>query len=407
MYPLQSPSPLKLLHVLFLIGLGFVFGILTSFYVKSPPFLSLRSTRTFIQSPPPKPLSQLVPVPAPELIQSPPPPVPVPVPASESVNKKTIVRTNKTRVGLTSYIEPRNVTHDMNDEELLWTASMVPRIAKNPFKRVPKIAFLFLIRGELPFAPLWEMFFKGHKHLYSIYVHSDPSFNGSDPEDSVFYRRRIPSKEVGWGQITMIEAERRLLANALLDFSNERFVLLSESHVPLFNFPTIYSYLINSAKVFLESYDLIGPCGRGRYKRGMFPQIRLNQWRKGSQWFELDRNLALETVSDELYFPVFKRHCKKNCYSDEHYIPTLLHIKNRWALANKSVTWVDWSKGGPHPARFTRMEVTIDFLNWLRNGTSCTYNGKETRVCFLFARKFLPNSLTRFLRFAPIVLGFG
>jgi hypothetical protein len=205
----------------------------------------------------------------------------------------------------------------------------------------------------------------------------------------------------------MVEAERRLLAHALLDHSNARFLLLSESHVPLFDFPTVYSYLVNSTKVFVESYDELGGTGRGRYKRGMAPAVAAWQWRKGSQWFELDRALAAAVVADAVYFPVFRRHCTRNCYADEHYLPTFLHIRHRGAAAKRSVTWVDWSHGGPHPSRFTRMEVTVDFLRWLRGGTTCDYNGRTTTVCFLFARKFLPNSLTRFLRFAPKLMGFG
>jgi len=50
-------------------------------------------------------------------------------------------------------------------------------------------------------------------------------------------------QEVEWGNVNMMEAERRLLSNALLDISNQRFVLISESCIPLFNFSTIYSYL--------------------------------------------------------------------------------------------------------------------------------------------------------------------
>lgn len=84
--------------------------------------------------------------------------------------------------------------HEMGDEELLWKASMAPKIDEFPFKRVPKVAFMFLTRGPVLLAPLWELFFKGHEGLYSIYVHSDPSFNGSEPDKSVFYGRRIPSK---------------------------------------------------------------------------------------------------------------------------------------------------------------------------------------------------------------------
>lgn len=212
---------------------------------------------------------------------------------------------------------------------------------------------------------------------------------------------------VQWGQLNMMEAERRLLANALLDFSNQRFILLSESCIPLFNFPTIYSYLINSTFSYVEAYDDPGPNGRGRYNRRMSPHVKLEQWRKGSQWFEMDRSLAIEIVSDQKYFPVFKRYCKPSCYVDEHYLSTFVSTRFGWRNANRSLTWVDWSKGGPHPVRFWRAAVTIDLLERMRNGSSCTYNGGSTRVCFLFARKFLPNSLVRLLRFAPKVMGFG
>ncbi|GAV79177.1 Branch domain-containing protein [Cephalotus follicularis] len=82
----------------------------------------------------------------------------------------------------------------MNEEELLWRVSLVPHVHKYPFKRLPKVAFMFLTKGPVVFAPLWERFFKGHESLYSIYVHSCPFFNGTVPKNSVFYGRRIPSE---------------------------------------------------------------------------------------------------------------------------------------------------------------------------------------------------------------------
>jgi hypothetical protein len=36
--------------------------------------------------------------------------------------------------------------------------------------------------------------------------------------------------QVSWGKISMVEAERRLLANALLDPDNQHFVLLSDRY---------------------------------------------------------------------------------------------------------------------------------------------------------------------------------
>lgn len=97
-------------------------------------------------------------------------------------------------VGLAEYLKPAPIAHDMEDEELLWRASMSPRIPEYPFERTPKVAFLFLTKGPVVLAPLWEKFFKGHEGLYSVYVHSNPPWNETEPEDSVFHGRRIPSK---------------------------------------------------------------------------------------------------------------------------------------------------------------------------------------------------------------------
>ncbi|PKI62304.1 hypothetical protein CRG98_017305 [Punica granatum] len=88
---------------------------------------------------------------------------------------------------------PSNLLHDMNDTELFWRASFVPRVRDYPFKRVPKIAFMFLTKGPLPLAPLWERLFRGHEGLYSIYIHSHPSYVANFPPTSVFYKRQIPS----------------------------------------------------------------------------------------------------------------------------------------------------------------------------------------------------------------------
>lgn len=84
--------------------------------------------------------------------------------------------------------------HNMDDEELFWRASMVPMIQNFPYQRVPKIAFMFLTKGPIPLAQLWEKFFQGHHGFYSIYVHSDPLYNEVMPENSVFHGRQVPSK---------------------------------------------------------------------------------------------------------------------------------------------------------------------------------------------------------------------
>jgi hypothetical protein len=138
----------------------------------------------------------------------------------------------------------------------------------------------------------------------------------------------------------MIAAERLLLASALEDPSNQRFVLLSDSCVPLYDFGYIYRYLVSSPKSFVDSFldkD-------NRYTMKMFPVIRKEKWRKGSQWISLIRSHAEVIVNDDTVFPVFQKFCKRslpldprknwlylkkrrhNCIPDEHYVQTLLTV---------------------------------------------------------------------------------
>ncbi|CAN8256122.1 unnamed protein product [Cochlearia groenlandica] len=314
--------------------------------------------------------------------------------------------------------------HNMSDQELFNKVSSLSstqassslwfgRRHKNDEKRAnAKVAFMFLTGGRLPLADLWDKFFQGHEGFYSIYVHTNPSFQEHYSETSVFYSRRIPSQAVYWGTSTMVDAERRLLANALLDQTNQRFVLLSDSCIPLFNFTTIYNYLTGTNLSFIGSFDDPRKSGRGRYNPEMYPQINITHWRKGSQWFETTRELALDIVKDSVYYNIFDRYCKPPCYMDEHYIPTLVNMLYGEMSSNRSLTWVDWSKVGPHPGRFVWSDVTDEFLNRIRFTEECVYYGLggenvTSLKCFLFARKFTAQTLEPLLRISPLVLGFG
>ncbi|CAK7344305.1 unnamed protein product [Dovyalis caffra] len=328
-------------------------------------------------------------------------PISSPIP-SKSLPLETIIEGTHIHMKEQEFLK----MHNISDEELLKTASNVPILRESAYKHDPKVAFMFLTNGPLPLAPLWEKFFEGHEGLYSIYVHPHPSYNDSWPQSSVFYGRRIPSQPVYWGTETMIDAERRLLANALLDYSNQRFALLSESCIPLFNFKTTYDYLMNSNLSFLGSFDDPRKPGRGRYNPRMWPVINITDWRKGSQWFEVHRDIAVHIVSDQKYYQVFKEHCLPPCYMDEHYIPTLVNLLYPELNSNRSITWVDWSRGGPHPGKFGWGDITDEFLNQIRYGSECVYSGNTTSTCHVFARKFLPQALEPLLRIAPLLLDF-
>uniref|UniRef100_A0A6M2EFP5 Glycosyl transferase, family 14 n=1 Tax=Populus davidiana TaxID=266767 RepID=A0A6M2EFP5_9ROSI len=310
-------------------------------------------------------------------------------------------------LSMEGFVHPDNLTHSMTDDEVLWRASMLPYKKGYPFGRVPKVAFMFLTRGPLPLLPLWERFFRGHAGYFSIYVHTPEDYELNVSTDSPFHGRKIPSKDVEWGSISMVDAEKRLLANALLDFSNERFVLLSESCIPIYKFSIVYKYLIRSKQSFVESYDAPNRYGRGRYNQKMLPDIHLYQWRKGSQWFEIQRDLAVYLVSDTKYHTIFKKYCRPACYPDEHYIPTYLNMFHGSLNANRTVTWVDWSTVAPHPPTYDGIDITEGFIKSIRNkGKLCSYNSEMTSVCYLFARKFAPSALVPLLNLTSTVMGF-
>ncbi|KAI4965394.1 hypothetical protein ZWY2020_054671 [Hordeum vulgare] len=95
--------------------------------------------------------------------------------------------------GFKAFVHPPQLAHSMTDEELFWRATLVPTADEFPFQRVPKVAFLFMTRGPLPFAPLWERFFRGHQGLFSVYLHTIPDYKLNVSKTSPFYSRQIPS----------------------------------------------------------------------------------------------------------------------------------------------------------------------------------------------------------------------
>ncbi|XP_048501483.1 glycosyltransferase BC10 isoform X4 [Beta vulgaris subsp. vulgaris] len=123
------------------------------------------------------------------------------------------------------------------------------------------------------------------------------------------------------------------------------------------------------------------------------------------KWFTMKRQHALIVMADSLYYRKFKLYCRpgmeygKNCYADEHYLPTFFHMTDPGGVANWSVTFVDWSERKWHPRSFRAQDVTFELLRNMTNPvtvTPCTGNGLK-RACYLFDRKFYPETLEKLI----------
>ncbi|KAJ6814888.1 uncharacterized protein M6B38_137150 [Iris pallida] len=258
------------------------------------------------------------------------------------------------------------------------------------------------------------------------------SSSTSPPPAHFFYGRQLRrSVKVGWGEPSMIEAERMLLAAALDDPANQRFILLSESCVPLYNFSYTYSYLMSSSKSFVDSFL---DEKETRYNPKMSPTISKETWRKGSQWITLVRKHAVVVVSDEIIFPVFKRHCKRrpelnleekhkikpiilqhNCIPDEHYVQTLLSMSGlEHELEKRTLTYTSWNRSKNvkgkqtwHPITFEYVNGSPKQINAIKGINHVDYQTEfrtewcrcnSTFVpCYLFARKFSRGAAMRIL----------
>lgn len=281
--------------------------------------------------------------------------------------------------------------------------------------RPPKIAFLFLTNSDIKFAPLWEKFFNDSinpvdPHLYNIYIHSDP-FVKISPLLGVFKDRLIPAKRTQRSSPTLISAERRLLAHALLDDpSNTYFVLLSQHCIPLHSFSYFYKFLLDTQKLsrkmefpsyieILDESDSLLDRYNARGKNVMEPEVKFEEFKVGSQFFALTRKHSLMVIKDRKLWRKFKRKCinVESCYPEEHYFPTLLSMEDPKGCTKYTLTNVNWTDSvDGHPHTYYPPEVSAQLIYDLRVSNS-TYS-------YMFARKFSADCLNPLMELADPVI---
>ncbi|WCJ21002.1 Core-2/I-branching beta-1 6-N-acetylglucosaminyltransferase family protein [Euphorbia peplus] len=305
----------------------------------------------------------------------------------------------------------------------------------------PRIAFLFIARNRLPLDIVWDPFFKGEEPKFSIYVHSRPGFilSKATTRSNYFLNRQVnDSIQVDWGGATMIQAERILLRHALQDPENERFVFLSDSCIPLYNFSYTYDYIMSTSTSFVDSF---ADTKDGRYNPKMAPVVLVDKWRKGSQWVILTRKHAEVVVNDTEVFLTFQQHCRRkslpefwrdhplpadpskehNCIPDEHYVQTLLAQEGlEGEITRRSLTHSSWDvssvkvreRRGWHPVTYKFSDATPMLLKSIKDIDNiyyeteyrrewCSSKGKPS-TCFLFARKFTRPAALRLLNMSML-----
>lgn len=188
-----------------------------------------------------------------------------------------------------------------------------------------------------------------------------------------------------------MHATRNLLWEAFRDPLNQQFVLVSESDMPLYDPLTFHQQLLSESKSRLTACNHTSR-HQWRWSSEMnTPHMNVSHWRKSSQWIGLTRGHVEAVLRDEEVYRSFEQHCWsaweprrkawRDCFSDEHYFPTLLAVlgrENETECEGWGVAAQDWSKGGAHPRAFNASEVTPALVHQMRDPAKCNSSAAYT-----------------------------
>jgi len=226
------------------------------------------------------------------------------------------------------------------------------------------------------------------QHLFDVWVHLSKDIDDIVYEGSIFKSKLLPrSKRVvaTWGSHSLIDATRVLFAAALTNPFVTKLALVSESDIPLYGPSLVYSQLLSESTSRINACNTTKFWDRNQYRlRYDFQEagITWEMWRKSWQWVALTRSHASLTVRDTKIDTIFRKLCRPRwdhdwcdfrvCYSDEHYISTLLafHGLDNETDCRGELTDRDWSRvrsTGAHPYQYKRKDIVNDLFNNLRH----------------------------------------
>lgn len=192
-----------------------------------------------------------------------------------------------------------------------------------------QIAFLFLTIDDLFFPDLWENYFVDNLEELSIYCHA------KNPESikTKWLKLSVIDNLVHtkWGHFT--NAILELLKDAYKNENNQKFMICSESCIPISKFKLFYDFLFNdhikNSYIDLQNFDDIN-LKKSKIDHEFVKDIKI----KHSGWFCLSRyhvKKLLLSKTSHVY--------NKIRAGDEHILSSLHPCKY---LKNLQITYVNW-----------------------------------------------------------------
>jgi Core-2/I-Branching enzyme len=231
-----------------------------------------------------------------------------------------------------------------------------------------KVAFLLLTANGFTKPNLWKRFFDESDERWNLYVHQ------KEKSSIPWIDNRVIKKhfETDWGELSLVKATNALLEEAFKDKDNKIFVLLSESHCPLYNITKTID-ILQSMKLPAFSIENARENLEFRWMRSHFKTVKgfgKANFALASQWWVMDRNTAgffVSTAKD------LEERCRLVFFSDEHYYISFLK-EARLPYERKTTTHVTWTKTPEKYNRFisrpkprTYFHIRNAYIRALRN----------------------------------------
>lgn len=197
------------------------------------------------------------------------------------------------------------------------------------------IAFLFLTYDEVEREDIWKKYFEtADTELYHIYVH--PKTPNKIWSQSIFKDCLLEKTvETQWGGWSLIEAQKRLLEEALKNLNHQHFILVSQNTIPINTFDELYIYMKDKPSLFYYKVAT-HPQHYPRYHGIKEPCFTHSEFLFASQWSILSRKHAELLVEEHV---MIKYHYGDMAIPDEHaYINYLIYHKKE-SIMNKMMTY--------------------------------------------------------------------
>ena len=215
----------------------------------------------------------------------------------------------------------------------------------------PKIAFLFLTYNNLKRPDIWNKFFgidnnnndsnkSKYSNKYTIYTHAKES---DKVTDILLKDKHIPEHiETCWGCPNLVEANILMMKEALKDPMNKKFILVSDSCIPIVSFNKFYNEIMKDDKNRINIHYNNNP---ERYDNIIDPDFSKNEFTKHSGSGLVINHTGAKILVSKL--EKYKKNWSNVFVPDEHYIGNTLRVfdpKFKDTLCLDKTTFDIWSK---------------------------------------------------------------